>query len=414
MSSVTAWMRTPSQPRRVSPNWRNCSTSGARSRRTEPRSRCRSSRRVGEMIAVLMPMTSPSMLNSGPPELPRLMAASVCEIVVIGAGIDVAVAGRDDAERHRAAEAERDCRSPAPSRRRAACRCRRNARPSAACGLDLQDREIDLLVAAEKLGLKLGAVVEIDLDIVGVVDDVVVGDDDSRTGSMTKPEPSDDGFAAGAARHSCRSLKNSLKKSSKGVPAAVAASAAAVASLPSPPPCRRRRRSAWSRCSRRCRSAALKGPRRTEGLPLPGAAAECTSIGLAGKRRRRAGGAERGAPGAWYRLASDSSRKAAKRSKDRARLMSGAFPAIFRPRMRRSVTPKGIPRNVLPCANLGGKPQITANEPDDGNAEHRRDDAGDAQLLAWERRRRQSSCAGRHPERPERSSPRSRMRGRWP
>ena len=32
---------------------------------------------VGEMIAVLMPMTSPSMLNSGPPELPRLIEASV-------------------------------------------------------------------------------------------------------------------------------------------------------------------------------------------------------------------------------------------------------------------------------------------------------------------------------------------------
>jgi hypothetical protein len=31
----------------------------------------------GEMIAVLTPMTSPSRLNSGPPELPRLMAASV-------------------------------------------------------------------------------------------------------------------------------------------------------------------------------------------------------------------------------------------------------------------------------------------------------------------------------------------------
>ena len=31
----------------------------------------------GEMIAVLMPITSPSRLNSGPPELPRLMAASV-------------------------------------------------------------------------------------------------------------------------------------------------------------------------------------------------------------------------------------------------------------------------------------------------------------------------------------------------
>ena len=31
----------------------------------------------GEMIAVLMPITSPSRLNSGPPELPRLIEASV-------------------------------------------------------------------------------------------------------------------------------------------------------------------------------------------------------------------------------------------------------------------------------------------------------------------------------------------------
>jgi hypothetical protein len=32
---------------------------------------------VGEMMAVFTPITSPSRLNSGPPELPRLMAASV-------------------------------------------------------------------------------------------------------------------------------------------------------------------------------------------------------------------------------------------------------------------------------------------------------------------------------------------------
>ena len=76
MSSVTAWMRTPSQPRRVSPYWRNCSTSGdALEAGTEKPMPIEPP--VGEMIAVLMPMTSPSMLNSGPPELPRLMAASV-------------------------------------------------------------------------------------------------------------------------------------------------------------------------------------------------------------------------------------------------------------------------------------------------------------------------------------------------
>ena len=31
----------------------------------------------GEKMAVLMPMTSPSRLNMGPPELPRLIDASV-------------------------------------------------------------------------------------------------------------------------------------------------------------------------------------------------------------------------------------------------------------------------------------------------------------------------------------------------
>ena len=77
MSSVMDWILTPSQPRRVSPNWRSWSmTTMAVSEGTakpmpiEPP--------VGEMMAVFTPMTSPSMLNSGPPELPLLMAASVC------------------------------------------------------------------------------------------------------------------------------------------------------------------------------------------------------------------------------------------------------------------------------------------------------------------------------------------------
>ncbi len=39
---------------------------------------------VGEMIAVLMPMTSPFSLNSGPPELPRLMAGVGLQEVVVG------------------------------------------------------------------------------------------------------------------------------------------------------------------------------------------------------------------------------------------------------------------------------------------------------------------------------------------
>ncbi|MGY4597535.1 hypothetical protein ACVWXL_005281 [Bradyrhizobium sp. GM22.5] len=76
ISSVTLWMRTPSQPRRNSPNWRSWSTTPAtvfdgtaKPMPIEPPD--------GEMISVLTPMTSPSRLNSGPPEFPRLMEASV-------------------------------------------------------------------------------------------------------------------------------------------------------------------------------------------------------------------------------------------------------------------------------------------------------------------------------------------------
>ena len=76
ISSSTGWMRTPSQPRRVSPNSINwLITFVASSVGTEKPMPIEPP--LGEMIAVLMPMTSPSMLNSGPPELPLLIAASV-------------------------------------------------------------------------------------------------------------------------------------------------------------------------------------------------------------------------------------------------------------------------------------------------------------------------------------------------
>ena len=38
---------------------------------------------VPEYLAVVMPMTSPAILNRGPPELPGLMAASVWSILMM-------------------------------------------------------------------------------------------------------------------------------------------------------------------------------------------------------------------------------------------------------------------------------------------------------------------------------------------
>ena len=75
-SSSTFWMRTPSQPRRVSPKSRSWSTTlettaadMAKPMPIEPP--------FGERMAVFTPITRPCMSKSGPPELPRLMAASV-------------------------------------------------------------------------------------------------------------------------------------------------------------------------------------------------------------------------------------------------------------------------------------------------------------------------------------------------
>ena len=77
MSSVTGWIWTPSQPRvtlpfsfRLSMMLSADDAGMAKPMPTEPPE--------GEKIAVLMPTTSPSRLKAGPPELPRLMAASIC------------------------------------------------------------------------------------------------------------------------------------------------------------------------------------------------------------------------------------------------------------------------------------------------------------------------------------------------
>src|SRR5438445_10307970 len=70
-------MRAPIQPRSTFPVALNCSMMGrakddgmAKPIPIEPPE--------GEKIAVLMPITSPARLNIGPPELPRLIDASVC------------------------------------------------------------------------------------------------------------------------------------------------------------------------------------------------------------------------------------------------------------------------------------------------------------------------------------------------
>ena len=97
------------------------------------------------------------MLSSGPPELPRLIAASVWMKSTYGPGVDVAGLGRDDAAGDGAAEAERvaDGDHVLADAHRVAV-AERQLRQAA--GVDLDEREVGLLVGADHLGVELAVV----------------------------------------------------------------------------------------------------------------------------------------------------------------------------------------------------------------------------------------------------------------
>ncbi|BAQ44521.1 hypothetical protein Maq22A_c05755 [Methylobacterium aquaticum] len=95
--------------------------------------------------------------------------------VVVGSSADVAAAGRDDAGGDGAAQAERvaDCHDPVADLRRAVGEL--HVGKGSPVG-DLEERQVGLRIGADDLGRQGAAVVERDLDRLGVVHDVVVGD----------------------------------------------------------------------------------------------------------------------------------------------------------------------------------------------------------------------------------------------
>jgi len=201
----------PIAPRRVAPNSRSCwITTFAKFAGTEkPTPTEPPASPVRNVIAVLMPTTSPRRLNSGPPELPLLMAASVWMKSSVGARADIAVAGGDDAGCDGAAEAERVADSDDPLADFGGIRRRpRNGRQRIA-GLELQQGQVDGFVGTDQLGPEHAAIRQDDVDLVCAFDDVVVGDDiaggvDDEAGAKRGP-----GDAPRPARRPRRSL-NSL------------------------------------------------------------------------------------------------------------------------------------------------------------------------------------------------------------
>ena len=76
-SSVTSCILKPSQPLLVSPNALSWSITFSTTA-DDIENPIPIDPPLGESIAVLTPITSPSILKSGPPEFPLFIAASVC------------------------------------------------------------------------------------------------------------------------------------------------------------------------------------------------------------------------------------------------------------------------------------------------------------------------------------------------
>jgi hypothetical protein len=101
------------------------------------------------------------------------------DVVVVGAALDVAAAGRDDAGGDGEAEAERVADRHHPVARTHLLRVAETDRFQRRVALHPQHGEIDLRVLADHVGLQPLPVRPDDVDLVGVADDVVVGDHDA-------------------------------------------------------------------------------------------------------------------------------------------------------------------------------------------------------------------------------------------
>ena len=120
------------------------------------------------------------------------------DVVVERTGVDVAAARRHDAGGHGAAQAERIAdRHHRLADAHLGGVAELDVRQRLVA-LDLEHREVGLLVAAQQLGRELAAVGQGDGDLLGLAGDVVVGDDEAD-GSMMKPVPTACAFGECAA-----------------------------------------------------------------------------------------------------------------------------------------------------------------------------------------------------------------------
>ena len=178
ISSVTCWMRTPSQPRRVSPNSLQLVDHrhrGLRRHREADADRTAGRRDDRGVDADHLAFE----VEQRPARVAAIDGGVGLDVVVVGARLDVAIARRHDAGRHGAAEAERIADGHHPFAEPQLFRIAEFHRLERLLGLDPQQRDVGLLILADQFRLQTGTVVEDHGDLVGLGDHVVVGDHDA-------------------------------------------------------------------------------------------------------------------------------------------------------------------------------------------------------------------------------------------
>ena len=238
ISSVTVWMRTPSQPRLTRPSSFSNSITGTREigRDREADADVAAARREDRRVDADHLAVEIEARAAGIAAIDRRVDL---QEIVVGSGPDVARAGRDDARGDRAAEPERiaDGDDPVADPDRVAVG--EGHRGKGLVDLDLEQRQIGLGVAPDQLGVVALVVVEHHLDLVGFGDHVVVGDHEAARDRPRSPSPGKPAAAAspGAAGPDRRTRGKSLRTASR----AAARGTAGRASDPARSPW-------WSRC----------------------------------------------------------------------------------------------------------------------------------------------------------------------
>src|SRR5579864_7871543 len=119
-------------------------------------------------------------IEQGPARIAAVDGGIGLDVIVVRAGRDIAIARRDDTCRHRTAEAEGIADRDHPFAKAQFVGIAELHRGQRLRRLELENRNIGLLVDADQLGLDLGAVIENDVDLVGVGNDVIIGHDNPR------------------------------------------------------------------------------------------------------------------------------------------------------------------------------------------------------------------------------------------